>query len=236
MRKSSPGGHQAWNHWFSYRFDRFLIGSREGARMRKSSPGGHQAWNHRFSYRFVRFLLGSREGARMKKSSPGGIWEASGSYLRDILEPSGSHLGAEGSHLGAIWKHLGAIWKTSGGHLGGLGPQGAPKVVWGGWDSKKCYPSQLESTFSSKSIKKHWVFEGTIDFLLIFTMNLSGHSTSRRSARTTGPLSEPPEPLQINLFGEIPIKYSCIWISHGFVICSYVFSRAIPISEIQKPD
>ena len=53
----------------------------------------------------------------------------SGTYLGDILEPSGIHLGAEGNHLGAIWKHLGAIWDTSGGHLGGLGSQGAPKVV-----------------------------------------------------------------------------------------------------------
>ena len=44
MRKSSPGGHQACNHRFSYRFDRFLKGSREAARMSKSSPGGHHAW------------------------------------------------------------------------------------------------------------------------------------------------------------------------------------------------
>ena len=72
IRKSSYGGHLAWNHWFSYRFDRFLIGFRKGARIRKSSYGGHLAWNHWFSYRFDRFLIGFREDVRIKKSRLGG--------------------------------------------------------------------------------------------------------------------------------------------------------------------
>ena len=47
-----------------------------------------------------------------------------GVIRKGIIEKESSE-----SHLGAIWKELGAIWETSGGHLGGLGSQGAPKVV-----------------------------------------------------------------------------------------------------------
>ena len=102
-----------------------------------------------------------------------------------------------GQTSGGIWEASGGIWK----HLE------ASRSIWRHLKPSRGIWRHLElsakiNIFINKYEKKHLVFEGTIDFVLIFTMNLSGHSTARRSAGTNGPLPRPPEPLQINLFGE----------------------------------
>ena len=65
--------------------------------------------------------------------------------------------GGTGGHLGGIWgasgRHLGVIWEAS----GDLGFPGAHKDDLKGLRLKNWYTSQLKSSFSSKTIKKHWV-------------------------------------------------------------------------------
>jgi len=62
-----------------------------------------------------------------------------------------------------------------------------------------------------KSSKKPSIFEGTSDFVLIFTTKLSAYLAPRRPDTTTIPLSKPPEPLHSKtVWGKMDLASGCI--------------------------
>ena len=166
-------------------------------------------------------------------TTTGGIWKASGRHL----EPSGRHLGGIWKHLeasGGIWGHLGAsgrhlgvIWESSGTHLGVIGEAserpGLPRQPQGdlrGRSLKKCYHSQLKCNFSRKTQMLHRFFEGTIAFVLIFTMNLWSLRPRRQWGTSTGSLTKT---------ARIPTAGSCLGKNHMKQILDRSYFSRTPI-------
>ena len=73
----------------------------------------------------------------------------------------------------------------------------------GGYWLHKVVSLSAQSTFHVKSIEKSSVFEGDMDFDRFFTATWRRHLAPPWPVWSTGSLPRPPEPLQMNLFGEI---------------------------------
>ncbi len=95
---------------------------------------------------------------------------------------------------------LGGIWVSSGRHLGGLDSQGVPRGIWSIWAHKSDATLEPFAFFGDSGSKTQILCEsgeGEVHFDCENTCNLRRNPPPREWQSSTGSLSNPPEPLQL---------------------------------------